>query len=84
MKTLMIGAICTKQCPLEIKVRGYTKPRTDMWLYTLKQWMEQNNITVKWAYSEDSTRTTGIMDVKEMKSGHGCDRRDVEGTHVTS
>ena len=70
MEKIMIGAVqrlqeyaCTEQCPLETKVTGYTKPRTDMWLYTLKQWMEQNNITVTWPYSGDNTCTTGIMDV---------------------
>ena len=65
----MIGAVqrqqeyaCTERCPLEVNVTGYTKPRTDMWLYTLKQWMERNGIAVKWPYGTDNACTTGVMD----------------------
>ena len=55
MERIMIGAVQrlkeyagTEKCPLQHKVTEYTAPRADMWLYTLKVWMEKENITVKW------------------------------------
>ena len=42
-----------------------------MWLYTLKVWMEKENITVKW--NAGQTEAQGIMDACTKKQ----DRRDI-------
>ena len=67
MKKIMRGAIARLQdytsatgCPLRHEVTSYTTPRTDMWLYTLKMWMEEVNITVQWGDTEQ--RGIGIME----------------------
>jgi hypothetical protein len=78
MERIMIGAVQrlkeyvgTETCPLQHKVTEYTAPRADMWLYTLKVWMEKENITVKW--NADQTEERGIMDACTKKQ----DRRDI-------
>ena len=78
MERIMIGDVQrlnefvgTETCPLQHKVTEYTAPRADMWLYTLKVWMEKENITVKW--NVDRTEERGIMDACTKKQ----DRRDI-------
>ena len=55
MERIMIGAVQrlkeyvgTETCSLQHKVIENISPTTDMWLCTLKVWMEKENITVKW------------------------------------
>ena len=53
-------------CPMTTRITKFTRTRHDMWMYTLKNWMEEKDITIQISRNEHNIENT-IMDANKRE-----------------
>ena len=73
MEIIMQGAIDRLRkyagingCPIAMAVTHYTNDRQDMWLYTLKVWMEKRRVTLDITYPKEKQTNSILEECKRV------------------